>query len=142
MDDGNGGEILDDLWDIRETLWEADIPSPTVPEYVEHHEQIQSIMKLVEKKMEKYKKGGSGMSKMPKLKPCPFCGRHGDLFQIPENNKEENERHPNWSWRDPGMWLVGCWTPECFGNINHKTMVFISPEDAAEKWNERSDGIV
>lgn len=53
------GEIWDDLWDIREALWEADIPSPTVPEYVEHHEQIQSIMKLVEKKMEKYKREDS-----------------------------------------------------------------------------------
>lgn len=77
-----------------------------------------------------------------KLKRCPFCGKHGDLFQIPENTEEEAKDHPGWKWNDPGMWLVGCWTADCFGNINHKTMIFVSPENAAEKWNERSDGIV
>lgn len=30
-------------------LWEIDIPSPTVPEYVEHHEQVQRVMALAEK---------------------------------------------------------------------------------------------
>lgn len=37
-------EILDDIYDA---LWEIDIPSPTVPEYVEHHEGVQKVMKLV-----------------------------------------------------------------------------------------------
>lgn len=30
-------------------LWEIDIPSPTVPEYAEHHEQVQRVMALAEK---------------------------------------------------------------------------------------------
>lgn len=30
-------------------LWETDIPSPTVPEYIEHHEQVQRVMILAEK---------------------------------------------------------------------------------------------
>lgn len=30
-------------------LWEIDIPSPTVPEYIEHHEQVQRVMALAEK---------------------------------------------------------------------------------------------
>ena len=30
---------------ILEALWEIDIPSPTVPEYVEHHEGVQAVIK-------------------------------------------------------------------------------------------------
>lgn len=36
---------------IREYLWEIDIPSPTVPEYIEHHEQIKGAMELVDKEI-------------------------------------------------------------------------------------------
>lgn len=38
---------IDELERIRNRLWEIDIPSPTVPEYIEHHEQVQSVMKAV-----------------------------------------------------------------------------------------------
>ena len=48
-------EIINDLGDIRMALWDADIPSPTVPEYIEHHEQIQELIKLVDEKMKKYR---------------------------------------------------------------------------------------
>lgn len=41
---------IDALDEIRHALWEIDIPSPTVPEYVEHHEQVQSVLKLLDKK--------------------------------------------------------------------------------------------
>ncbi len=37
------------LEEICYALWEIDIPSPTVPEYIEHHEQVQSVLKLAEK---------------------------------------------------------------------------------------------
>lgn len=30
---------------ILEALWEIDIPSPTVPEYVEHHQGVQAVIK-------------------------------------------------------------------------------------------------
>lgn len=30
---------------ILEALWEIDIPSPTVPEYVEHHRGVQAVIK-------------------------------------------------------------------------------------------------
>ena len=33
---------------IRLALWEIDIPSPTVPEYVEHHEQITDMLTIVD----------------------------------------------------------------------------------------------
>ena len=34
---------------IREEAWLHDIPSPTVPEYVEHHDAIQQIMLVIDK---------------------------------------------------------------------------------------------
>ena len=33
---------------IRFGLWEIDIPSPTVPEYIEHHEQIKNMMEITD----------------------------------------------------------------------------------------------
>lgn len=48
-------EVLNDLGDIRVALLEVDIPSATVPEYVEHHNQIQSLITLVDEKMAKYR---------------------------------------------------------------------------------------
>ena len=74
---------------------------------------------------------------MDKLKPCPFCGGSATIFQIPLNTPEENKAHPNWKWHDPGKFVVGCDTSMCFGNINHKTMVFFTAESAAETWNRR-----
>lgn len=32
---------------IKISLWEIDIPSPTVPEYIEHHEQVTEVLNLV-----------------------------------------------------------------------------------------------
>ena len=34
---------------IREEAWLHDIPSPTVPEYIEHHDAIQMIMLVIDK---------------------------------------------------------------------------------------------
>lgn len=45
-------EVLKILNDIYCALWEIDIPSPTVPEYVEHHEGVQKVMKVVTDKMD------------------------------------------------------------------------------------------
>lgn len=47
--------FIDDLNEIFQELWDVDIPSPTVPEYIEHHEQIQGIMAVVKGKIKKYK---------------------------------------------------------------------------------------
>ena len=35
------------IHDIKEKLWEIDIPSPTIPEYVEHHEQVKSVLIVI-----------------------------------------------------------------------------------------------
>lgn len=47
--------VIEDLQEIYQAIWEIDIPSPTVPEYVEHHNQMQELMKLVTEKTAKYK---------------------------------------------------------------------------------------
>lgn len=51
--------IIDDLNEIFQELWDVDIPSPTVPEYREHHEQIQGIMAVVTEKLKKYQEAES-----------------------------------------------------------------------------------
>lgn len=39
---------IDALKAIRYGLWEIDIPSPTVPAYVEHHEQIKNMLEITD----------------------------------------------------------------------------------------------
>lgn len=45
---------LQDLKDIYKFVWDIDIPSPTVPEYIEHHEQCVMLMNLIKERMAKY----------------------------------------------------------------------------------------
>lgn len=47
---------LNALRDIYMSLWDIDIPSPTVPEYVEHHEQVQELMQRTNEWIEKIQK--------------------------------------------------------------------------------------
>lgn len=37
------------LAEICFALWEIDIPHPTCPEYIKHHEQVQRVMAIAEK---------------------------------------------------------------------------------------------
>lgn len=39
------------LYELKDAVWDIDIPSPTVPEYVEHHEQMQELMHLIDVKV-------------------------------------------------------------------------------------------
>ena len=65
---------IDALDEIRHALWEIDIPSPTVPEYIEHHEQVQSVWKLLDKKQKE-------LYVLPSVEPeiirCKDCLMHG-----------------------------------------------------------------
>lgn len=54
-------QVFTALQDIDHALWEIDIPSPTVPEYLEHHRQVQDVMKLVEQKAMEIRKSVEGM---------------------------------------------------------------------------------
>ena len=78
------------------------------------------------------------MMKRKRIRACPFCGKEAHTFQVPENTPGELATHPEWRWRYPGMWLVGCYTEGCMGDLNHFTMVFLSEEDAIEAWNKRA----
>lgn len=54
---------------ILEMLWEIDIPSPTVPEYIEHHEDVQSVMKKAKKLKETLEKLPAVQPELPWV-PC------------------------------------------------------------------------
>lgn len=41
-------EYLAELEVIRLKVWEGDIQSPTIPEYIELHETMQGILKLID----------------------------------------------------------------------------------------------
>ena len=40
-------DVLHAFQIIHEAVWGYDIPSPSVPEYIEHHEQMQAIMEII-----------------------------------------------------------------------------------------------
>lgn len=46
--------VIDDLNEINEAIWEIDIPHPTIPEYKEHHEQMQDLMRKIRDKIDKW----------------------------------------------------------------------------------------
>ena len=66
---------------------------------------------------------------MNDLKCCPFCGGEAEVGLTNQHDK---------------LFVVGCNTPMCYGNINHFTMGFASKESALNTWNTRApmDNIV
>ena len=66
---------------------------------------------------------------MTDLKCCPFCGGEAEVGLTNQHDK---------------LFIVGCNTPMCYGNINHFTMSFVSKESAINTWNTRApmDNIV
>ena len=60
---------------------------------------------------------------MSDLKCCPFCGGEADVSLTNQHDK---------------LFIVGCNTPMCYGNINHFTMSFVSKESAINTWNTRA----
>lgn len=58
--------------EIREMCWGFDIPSPCCPEYREHHEQMQALLKLCDKWLKK-------LEEETEAKKCPICG--SDLYE-------------------------------------------------------------
>lgn len=49
--------MLMTLQAIRDAVWDRDIPSPMVPEYVEHHRDMQEILAIIDKYIEEVKNG-------------------------------------------------------------------------------------
>ena len=46
---------IETIEQIKYAVWEVDIPSPTVPEYIEHHRDIQNILKFIDEKLADFK---------------------------------------------------------------------------------------
>ena len=53
---------IEALEQIRYALWEIDIPSSTVPEYIEHHRDVQNVMKRIDEIRDK-------MERLPSAQP-------------------------------------------------------------------------
>lgn len=53
---GENGIAKEAIKEIREMCWGYDIPSPCCPEYREHHEQMQELLKLCDKWLKKLEK--------------------------------------------------------------------------------------
>ena len=47
--------IISILGDIRGVVWDRDIPSPTCPEYIEHHNDCIEIMNFISEKMDMFR---------------------------------------------------------------------------------------
>ena len=56
------------------------------------------------------------------LKPCPFCGKKAELDILVGT-----------------VYIIGCKTSGCFGNIIHAVQWFTTKEFAAETWNRRAN---
>lgn len=68
---------LDAIDRIRLKIWLIDIPSPTVPEYIEHHEQIQHVLEeiaAVRKEVEQLP--GIDEQRTGKWNPCSEPPKH------------------------------------------------------------------
>lgn len=66
-------QAIEALDEIRHALWEIDIPSPTVPEYVEPHEQVQSVWKLLDKKQKELYALPSAQPEIIRCRECKYA---------------------------------------------------------------------
>lgn len=63
---------IDTLKAVRDLVWDVDIPSPTVPEYIEHHEQMQSIMRNIDILTDKIIKMPSVQPEIVRCRDCKY----------------------------------------------------------------------
>lgn len=47
--------IMSLIEELREIVWMEDIAHPACPEYIEHHESIQKILKFIDEKLLTFK---------------------------------------------------------------------------------------
>jgi len=59
---------------MREEVWLNDIPSPTVPEYIEHHDAIQLILLVIDKERKRLDDAAADAV------PWEFLERYADWF--------------------------------------------------------------
>ena len=83
--------VLDALDQIKWSLWEIDIPSPTVPEYIEHHRDVQSVMKRVDEIREKIESLPSSQPEIGRCKDCKWWGKAGCAISIVDASDRPKE---------------------------------------------------
>ena len=64
-----------------------------------------------------------------KPKPCPFCGRKADIYQI-----QKDQRINPILWN---KWVVGCGDSLCAGYIDNCSPFYTEKETALKYWNRR-----
>ena len=76
--------MLSILRSIREEVWGYDIESPTCPEYREHHESIQKILKFIDKEIVNATEDNKTIPDLPKyLNDMPRTANQQDLGPAP-----------------------------------------------------------
>lgn len=84
---------LEALEQIYDELWGIDIPSATVPEYIEHHRDVQLVMKKVDLLREKIEKMHEPLVRCgeckffrPAYDDSAWCTRERDYYPVLEND--------------------------------------------------------
>ena len=83
---------IEALKKIDQELWGIDIERSTVPEYIEHHEQIKAVRTIVQDLIDKILDESSAQEWIP--------------FKMRPLTEEEEKMYPDWSW------MMDCETPE------------------------------
>ncbi len=95
-------DALDAIEDIRSRIWEVDIPSPTVPEYVEHHRQMQDLMKNCDAQMHRIENLAS--EKDPKWIPTSERLPDDDSMKLVTAQPKKGEPNINRAFYMDGYW--------------------------------------
>ena len=99
----------DALRAIKHGLWEIDIPSPTVPEYVEHHEQIKNMMEIVDGWIKRIKEEPAVNRWVPCKKKLPENANHpGKICQRYQVMTKYGVTE-GWYNPDEGCWYALMW---------------------------------
>lgn len=75
---------IEAIKEIRDKIWDVDIPSPTVPEYIEHHQQMIHLMNECDNKLHELYLLPSAQPEIIRCKECLWrigrdCTRFTDL---------------------------------------------------------------
>ena len=73
---------IETIQQIRDEVWLCDIPSATVPEYIEHHRDIQNILKFIDDKLESFK------TEAPDWIPCDERDQKNELLKLIQENQD------------------------------------------------------
>ena len=84
-------ECIGVLKAVRYKVWEYDIPSPTVPEYIEHHKACQDILKYIDGYIELIEKY-DGIPSIQDMYPAMHVTMWEDSDAVPTDPDEYLKR--------------------------------------------------